>query len=176
MNAQREINEAPAWYALAVRSRCEKSVAQTLQEQKLEHFLPLVRKPRLWSDRVKNVEVALFPGYIFVRCLLTPLLQHRLRKIRDVLAFVGYGKGAQPARIADHEIDAVQKIVRVDDQAQAQQIFQAGVKIRVVAGSLRGIEGVVERSPDGHHRLYCNISLLGRSVRTKVLESEIIPI
>jgi len=55
------------WYALQVRSRYEKIVASTLLSKGYEGFLPLYSQRRRWSDRMKELELPLFPGYLFCR-------------------------------------------------------------------------------------------------------------
>ena len=57
----------PQWFALRVRSRCEKVVAVAARSKGFEDFLPLHRRRQRWSDRSKWVEVPLFPGYLFCR-------------------------------------------------------------------------------------------------------------
>ena len=57
--------ETPQWYAIRTRSRHEKIVADQLEKQSIEGFLPLVKRTRKWSDRTKEVELPLFSGYTF---------------------------------------------------------------------------------------------------------------
>lgn len=72
------------WYAVSVRPRHEKSVARHLEHRGLKFFLPLYRCVRRWQDRRKELDVALFPGYVWppLRRLFTsvwPLVaRHRL--------------------------------------------------------------------------------------------------
>jgi len=42
--------------------------AATLRGKGYEEFLPLYRSRRRWSDRIKELDVPLFPGYLFCRC------------------------------------------------------------------------------------------------------------
>ncbi|MGA9886725.1 MAG: transcription termination/antitermination NusG family protein, partial [Candidatus Acidiferrales bacterium] len=55
------------WFALQVRTRQEASVAQQLNGQGYERFLPLYKVRKRWSDRIKEVNAPLFPGYLFCR-------------------------------------------------------------------------------------------------------------
>ena len=57
----------PLWYALQVWSRKETSVSIHLQSLGYEFFLPTYKCQRQWSDRVKELEQPLFPGYLFCR-------------------------------------------------------------------------------------------------------------
>ena len=63
---QRE-GEAACWYAAYTCARHEKLVRKQLEERRISCFLPLYRSLRRWKDRRKELELALFPGYVFVR-------------------------------------------------------------------------------------------------------------
>lgn len=55
------------WFVIQVRPRYEKIVASVLRAKGYEEFLPLHTARRRWSDRTKELEVPLFPGYLFCR-------------------------------------------------------------------------------------------------------------
>src|ERR1700726_677092 len=55
------------WFALQVRSRHEKNIATLMHGKGYEPFLPLYKGRRRWSDRFKEMELPLFPGYLFCR-------------------------------------------------------------------------------------------------------------
>jgi Transcription termination factor nusG len=59
--------ETRCLHALSAKPRHEKAVAHNLEIQKLESLLPLSFTWRIWSDRKKEVEMPLFPGYVFCR-------------------------------------------------------------------------------------------------------------
>ena len=56
-----------SWFAVVTRPRHEKSAAAGLRAKGLEEFLPLHRARRRWTDRVQEVDLPLFPGYLFCR-------------------------------------------------------------------------------------------------------------
>jgi len=68
------------WYALHIRSRHEKRVAERLGSQSLETFLPLHRSRHTWRNGVHvDVDLPLFPCYLFARAAIHDrirLLQH----------------------------------------------------------------------------------------------------
>jgi transcription antitermination factor NusG len=55
------------WYALRVRSNFDKVVALTLRGKGYSEFLPVYRKLSRCTDRKKQIELPLFPGYVFSR-------------------------------------------------------------------------------------------------------------
>src|ERR1035438_3322482 len=52
------------WYALYVRSRHEKVVENSLRLKGYSVFSPSYRTKRKRVDRITEIEVALFPGYV----------------------------------------------------------------------------------------------------------------
>ena len=69
--------------------------------------MPVYKSSRRWSDRVKALELPLFPGYVF--CRLNP--QHRLPILTIPGALYFAGNGKVPVPIDDAEIAAIQTAV-----------------------------------------------------------------
>src|ERR1700733_12011699 len=65
------------WYALYTSSRREKRVADQIEHRGISCFLPLYRSMRRWKDRRKELDLALFPGYVFVEVARQEPLQVR---------------------------------------------------------------------------------------------------
>lgn len=147
------------WFALRVKSRCEKAVAMMAQHKGFEEFLPLYQSRRRWSDRLQSVELPFFPGYLF--CRLNP--QHRLPllTIPGVLHFVGIGK--IPVPIEDSEIAALQTAVRSGLLAEPWPFLEIGQRVRLEEGPLAGLEGILVGTAK-QQRILVSVTLLKRSV------------
>src|SRR3984885_13250861 len=65
------------WYALHTSSRREKRVADQIEHRGISCFLPLYPSVRRWKDRRKELDLALFPGYVFVEVARQEPLQVR---------------------------------------------------------------------------------------------------
>lgn len=74
------------WYVLYTAPRAEKQVKERIDLLGVECWLPLHRTPRVWSDRVKIVEIPLFSSYVFVRC--TDAVLRDLLKVYGVIRIV----------------------------------------------------------------------------------------
>src|ERR1700690_1183255 len=99
------------WYAVYTRPRWEKKVAERLVEEGIEHYCPLNKVVRQWSDRKKTVLEPIFKGYVFIR---TPDEQKwGVRKIPGHLNFV-YWLG-KPAQIKEQEIITIKKFLNEFD-------------------------------------------------------------
>ncbi len=88
------------WYAAYTWTHHERRVAQQLDERQVENFVPLYRSVRRWKDRRKELQLALFPSYVFVR--MDPRDRLRVLQLPGVVSFVNF-HGA-PAPLPDSEI------------------------------------------------------------------------
>jgi transcription antitermination factor NusG len=164
------MNDLP-WYALQVRPRYEKIIASTLLSKGYEGFLPLYIQRSRWSDRIKEVQLPLFSGYLFCRfdvnnrlpILVTP----------GVIRVVGIGKTPYP--VDEHEIQALQTIVISNLHTEPWSYLNVGQKVRIELGVLAGVEGILI-GLKGSSKLIVSVSLLKRSVAVEVDESWVIPI
>jgi len=151
------------WFALQIRSRYEKIAASLLCGKGYELFLPSYKSRRRWSDRIKELEVPLFPGYLF--CRFNPLDRLPILVTPGVIQVVGTGKS--PVPVDDAEIAALQTAVQSGLPRQPWPFLQIGQRVRVECGPLCGLEGIL-LDFKGRHRLVLSVTLLQRSVAVEV--------
>jgi transcription antitermination factor NusG len=156
---------------LRVRPRFEKMIASTLLMKGYEGFLPLYRNRSQWSDRIKEVRLPLFPGYLFCRIDLRNRLP--ILNTPGVIQIVGIGKAPYP--VEEEEIAALQAIVVSGLQAEPRSYFNIGQTVRFAAGPLAGVEGILTGFK-GARKFVVSVTLLQRSVAVDVDESWIVPI
>ena len=159
------------WVALQVRPKSEKLVAIALDSKGIEVFLPLYSARRQWSDRVKELQLPLFDGYVF--CKLNLLYRLPALTIPGVIQFVGIGK--VPVPIEEEEIAALQALVKSGLPSMPWPFLQVGQMVRVERGPLRELEGILLQVK-GSHRLVLSVSLLQRSVAVEVDRDSVTPI
>ena len=157
------------WFALRVRSRHENTVAAILGGKGYEWFVPLYKSRRLWSDRIKEIQLSLIPGYVF--CRFDPHGSRFLRH-RRVVSVVGIGKC--PIPIDDAEIAAIQAAVRSGFPSRPWPFLQIGQRVRVEHGPLCGLEGIL-LYVKGQRRLVLSVTLLQRSVAVEVDDAWVVP-
>ncbi len=162
---------AGRWYALRVRTSHEKVVSTVLRSKGLEDFLPTYQARRQWSDRIVNIELPLFAGYVFCHF---DLLDRKLPVVTTpgVLQIVGFGR--TPAPLDDSEIEAVQAIVRSGLPAEPWEYVPAGELVRIDKGPLCGASGVFRRVKK-RHQLIVSVSLLQRSVAVEIDSAWVTP-
>lgn len=126
-----------SWYAIYVRSRSEKRVAAGLEEAGIEHFLPLQRTLRRWSDRKKWVDLPLIPGYCFVYITENHILH--VLQIQNVVAIIKFN--GKPAVIPDMQIGFLKRMLNQNEVAYrlAAEVPKPGQKVEIIAGPFIGL-------------------------------------
>lgn len=162
---------AQKWYALTVPYQHERKTEKALQTRGLETLVPVYRSRRQWSDRVKDVEMPLFAGYVLCHFDLSEHIQ--VLDTPGVAKIVGFG-GA-PAALDDSEIAAIRRIVGSKLPLAPWPYLKAGDRVRVERGPMRGLEGTLLRTKDAL-RLVMGVELLHRSIAVEVEQEAVVPI
>src|SRR5271169_2669926 len=110
------------WYALYTCPRHEKRVAEQIEQRHISCFLPLYRSIRRWRDRRKELELALFPGYVFVHIGAEDRL--RVLQTPSVVRFVSFA--GRPAALDDREIESLRNGVANGVCAEPYPYLKAG--------------------------------------------------
>jgi transcription antitermination factor NusG len=166
----RQFDESTAWYAVCVRARQEATVAAALTAKGFHVLLPQYCARRRWSDRVKVLTLALFPGYVFVRFDIRARLA--LLKTEGVIHIVGAGDVFLP--VEPHEIGAIQQMVTTGLDLEPWPYTAIGRQVRIEAGPLRGVEGLLA-GVENDRRLVVSVSLLQRSVAVRLAAADVVP-
>jgi transcription antitermination factor NusG len=156
------------WFALQVRTRHEAGVADFLNGKGYEYFLPMYKGRRRWSDRVKEVNSPLFPGYLF--CRFNPQNRLPILKTPGVRQIVGYNH--VPVAVDEEEINAIRTLVASGLPNHPCPFLEIGNRVRIEAGALRGLEGIL-LEVKGKRKLVLSITLLQRSVAVEI-DSEVV--
>jgi transcription antitermination factor NusG len=158
------------WYAAYTCANQEKRVAAELGAREVEHFLPLYSSMRRWKDRRVQLELPLFPGYVFVRMALRDrLLLLQIPRVVQLVSFNGH-----PAPLAEEDIRAIQSCLAGGCRVEPHPFLQAGRRARVLNGPLQGLEGIILRRKK-KTRFVLSFELIARSVAVEIDESELGP-
>ena len=153
----------PLWYAIYVRSRHEKKVANELEERRIEYFLPLIPRLRYWKDRRKIVSLPLFPGYIFVHIKLADKVGVlSLDGVVWIISFLN-----EPAPIPDSQIMDVKKLLSYPERVENIEYIKDGCMVEIMYGPFRGIKGKLVQHR-GKKRLVVGIDLINQALSVEV--------
>src|SRR5262249_41986507 len=136
-----------------------------------EPFLPCYAVKRQWTDRVKSIELPLFPGYVF--CQFDVNLRFPIITTPGVNFIVGAGRVPQP--IAQDEIESIRAVVNSGLHYEPYPYLNVGQLVLVECGALAGLAGLITDFKNGS-RLIISINLLRRSVSAEIDRSWVKPI
>ncbi len=151
------------WFVIWAESRAEKKVEQRIAAMGLEPWLPVVKERHRWSDRWREVECPLFPGYLFARA--TNADWPRILRTPGVLTVVR--EGGKPALLADSFVtelrDAIGREGAAPESVTESVDYSLGDEVIVQEGVLAGVRGVV-RQRRGGRQLVIWVAEIGRGV------------
>lgn len=173
MLAQEELERISlqaCWYALYTCARHEKHVAEQIGQRRISCFLPLYRSVRRWKDRRKELELPLFPGYVFVWMSLQDQL--RVLQIAGVVRFVSFN--GHPVPVADSEMQGLMNGIKRGVSVEPHPYLTVGRRVRIKRGPLAPAQGILVRRKD-KFRVVLSLDLIMRSVSVEVDEADIEP-
>ena len=149
----------PSWFALTVGPNHERTTERGLVNRGLEAYAPVHRVRRKWSDRVKELEAALFPGYVFCRFAYADRMA--VLKSPGVRTIVGFGK--DPALVDASEISAVRALIASGRPIVPWPYLRIGERVVIREGPLASLRGVFVRAKDAW-RVVVSVQALSCSV------------
>jgi len=155
------------WHVAYVITRHEKAVAQELSRRSVESFLPVYHAVHYWNKRRANVELPLFPSYVFVR--MTSQERLRVLQVPAVVHLVTFN--GLPASVAEEEIEALRSAVRLR-RAQPHPYYTLGDRVRIKAGPLRGLEGILVKQ-QSFSKMIVAVDFIHRSVSVELEPSDL---
>lgn len=153
------------------RHQHEKSVCEMLVTKGFEVFLPLYESTRRWKDRHKVLSLPLFPGYVFVR----GAMDRRLPVLTTPGVHAVISQGDRIAVVPEEEIEAIRRTVEGDFNVEPHPFLHCGERVRVVRGSLEGVEGILTRKKN-RFRLVLTVEMLVQSVAVEIDAMDVVPI
>ena len=160
--------EKSRWYAVTTKPRHEKVVAERLQENCIETFLPTASTVSQWKDRKVVIQRPLFPGYVFTH--VEPQLRTNVYGVPGVMSMVCFN--GRPAEIDANEIEAIRLCVATRTRHEPHPYLSSGESVRVKAGALAGLQGIVVRHKN-RCRIVVTISLIHKSLALEI-DSELL--
>jgi transcription antitermination factor NusG len=160
--------DARYWYAVYTCANRERRVAEQFVARGIEHFLPLYESVRKWQDRRVRLKLPLFPGYVFVSLALRNRLA--VLQVPGVAHLVGFD--GRPAAVPEVDVMRVREFLSRGFRAEPCRLLKAGRRVRVKAGPLAGMEGIVARRKNGN-RLVISFALIQQAIAVEVSGEEL---
>lgn len=153
-----------SWFGIHVKSHSEFRAYEDLRYRGFEAFLPVAPVRRRWSDRVKKLNLPLFPGYLFCRFAIRD--RFTILNAAGVVQIVG--TGAAPVAICDREIQSIRTLVDSKIAVTPWPYLKIGQLVRIDDGPLAGVEGIILQAEDGKPRIIVSVTMFMRSIAVEI--------
>jgi transcription antitermination factor NusG len=132
---------AKKWLVVKTKANAEKKVADRLQLNGVEVYLPLYTTTKQWSDRKKKVQKPLISSTVFV---------HVEEKERELLWNVVGISGmlyylGKPALVREEEIIILQQMLQegICESVELSSTLIEGQEVEITGGDFKGLRGIV---------------------------------
>jgi transcription antitermination factor NusG len=134
------LTQEKKWYVIYTRPRWEKKIALLLADKEIEHYCPLNKVTKQWSDRKKIIEEPLFKGYIFVKRSMHD--KWDIKIVPGVLNYVHWlGK---PAVVKDSDIKIIKKFLQEFNDVEITNMdIVLHERVQVKQGLMMNYKGIV---------------------------------
>lgn len=158
---------AARWYAAYTFPRHEKAVVEQLRLKSVESYVPVYDKLSRWKDRTCRLRLPLFPGYVFVHIALSERVA--VLSAPGVVRIVGFNGHPEP--LPEGEVESIRKFLS-HRRAEPHRYLTAGRRVRIHAGPLEGLEGVILRRK-GKMRVVVSIDSIQRSIALELEAADV---
>ena len=163
------------WYVLHTYSGYENKVKNSLEkliesnslhDYILEIVVPTHETIEKSGNKIKKVSKKVYPGYVFVKMIMSDEMWYRVRNIRGVTGFVG--SGTDPIALTETEIRNMgfeEVPVNVD--------YDVNESVKVLNGPLEGFIGTVQEINKEKHKVKVLVSMFGRETPVELEFSQV---
>jgi transcription antitermination factor NusG len=155
------------WSVLWTRSNYEQLVYDTLAAKGFRTFLPRIEA---WSRRGRirrREQVPMFRGYVFLHHQMDKAAYLEVCRTQGLVRILGE-RWDQLAVVPDQEIAAIQRMLSARTPIVPYPYLQEGQRVRITAGPLADVEGILVRNKPNKGMLIVSVDMLRRSVAVEV--------
>ncbi len=161
--------EPMRWVVVHTRPRCEKKLAESARRERIPVYVPLQSRTHTYGSRKRTFESPLFTGYAF--CCADPAQRDWIRQNQftaNVLAVPNQEQLVEQLRQLHAALEAGLLI-------EVMPYLEAGHRVRVTSGPLRGFEGTVLRI-QGRTRVLLSIEMIRQAAAVEIDSSLLAPL
>ena len=151
------------WFAIRVKLNHERKTKENLEKMGIKSFVPTRRELRVLRDRSVFKERVLTPQLIFVYATERERIE-ALSLSASRYCMCEPGKSV-PARIPESQMEAfIFFITNANEQVEfTAEPLRQGDRVRIISGTLTGLEGVIVQSK-GKHYFAIKVDMLGCAI------------
>lgn len=155
------------WYVLYVKSQHERKISAILESNQIKTFVPLYKEVRQWKDRKKQIQLPLFPSYIFVNVTFKKELYTCL-SVKNVFTCLKSKSGY--STISNTEIEQIRALTsdsNLTDISTDSEKITVGEKRVITNGPLSGLECIVQNT-NNKNRIIVQIKSLYKNITATI--------
>lgn len=146
-----EMNVGPRWYVAHTYSGYENKVKTSLEkiienrglgDQIFDIRIPTETVIEKNGEVEKEVEVKIFPSYVYIKMIMNEESWHAVRNITGVTGFVG--PGSRPTPLSEDEVAALS----IESAPQIRVSYAVGDTVTIISGLFEGYTGTVQSISD----------------------------
>ncbi len=150
------------WYILHTFSGYEKKVADNIKKvvenRNLQHLIEEVMVPtekitENSDGKERTYESKIYPGYVYVKMVMTDESWYICRNTRGCTGFVG--PGSKPVPLTDEEVTRLGVVSTPTDIT-----VKAGDLVRIISGMFEGFEGSVMEVNEAEGKAVVGLSMM----------------
>jgi len=153
------------WYAIFVRTGEEENLQKLIQillpDQRIETLVPKRKIMERRLGRTFEKEKKLFPGYVLMKTDMNMDVYYRLRNMPNILSILHDRNIREPVSIPEEEMSVILNLTRDGETIEFSTIYKEGDRIKVTAGPLKGMEGIIEKYDHRKKRVRVRLDFLG---------------
>ena len=134
-------DQVMCWFAAKTTYRGEFKAQDFFESMSINSYVPYYKSKRVWSDRIKNINVPAISGYVFFEL---SKINYQLINVNPFTKNIVKGINGLPAIINEKEINTLKKHLNGDCLPGSLDLFK-GQKIKVNSGPFIFKKGTVNK-------------------------------
>jgi transcription antitermination factor NusG len=152
-----------SWHVAYTFPKAERKAFYSLAKMGITSYFPVHFVFRQWSDRVKRLEMPLFPNYIFIH--ISPQERHEALEAKELVRYVCFD--GKPATVPNSLIDSLKSVSEGEVEVSNETFDQIGMPVCISEGPFTGVKGILIRR-NGKSKLVVRIESLKSAVLVEI--------
>jgi transcription antitermination factor NusG len=157
------------WYVIQTRSRFEKKCTELLLKKSISVYLPLQKKMKVWSDRMKEIQEPLFSGYLFVQ--FSENERYSILNTPGVVRFISFG--SKYATVNTQQIESIKKAITANITLDVIDVaIEPGQEVLITSGPFKDNYAQLVRY-NGKGKLLLSLDSIGKAILLEIGRTQV---
>ena len=149
------------WFVAHTRPRCEKKLAHYCGQEGISTTLPLYRSVHKYRGKTVEFRKPLFPGYLFLQCLLTQKQRvYQSDHVANLLEVFDQDT-------FNRQLNDILRALETPLEIRLAPHISQGSRVAIKSGPLRGMDGWVEKRY-GTNTVLLRLDFIGQAAAVTV--------